>query len=172
MQMLKRTIALVFQTIATSSIIQTGTYLHNLTSCSFSTSLEALWRLHSRTMPYQENDSGGTLRLMMANPISRALILLTKFLGSYLSFVISLIPVLIGVILLLYLQPDLHFSSSDWRAAIFLFLLAMLYLCPIFMLGRVCFLCNQRPQNNAHGFNDTVGDIGPGNSELQPILGC
>ena len=77
----------------------------------------------------------GTLRLMMANPISRALILLTKFLGSYLSFVISLIPVLIGVILLLYLQPDLHFSSSDWRAAIFLFLLAMLYLCPVFMLG-------------------------------------
>lgn len=77
----------------------------------------------------------GTLRLMMANPISRALILLTKFLGSYLSFVISLIPVLIGVILLLYLQPGLHFASSDWRAAIFLFLLAMLYLCPIFMLG-------------------------------------
>ena len=77
----------------------------------------------------------GTLRLMMANPISRAHILLTKFLGIYLSFIISLIPALIAVILLLYLQPDLNFSSSEWRAAIFLFLLAMLYLCPIFMLG-------------------------------------
>ena len=77
----------------------------------------------------------GTLRLMMSNPISRALILLTKFLGSYLSFVISLIPALLGVILLLYLQPDLNFSSSDWRATTILFLLAMLYLCPVFMLG-------------------------------------
>ena len=77
----------------------------------------------------------GTLRLMMANPISRAHILLTKFLGSYLSFVISLIPALIGVILFLYLEPDLNLSSSDWQVTLLLFLLAMLYLCPVFMLG-------------------------------------
>ena len=77
----------------------------------------------------------GTLRLVLANAISRPLILLTKLFGIYLSFVISLIPALIGVILLLYLQPDLDFSRSDWQATLLLFLLAMLYLCAFFMLG-------------------------------------
>ena len=76
-----------------------------------------------------------TLRLMMANPISRTQILLTKFLGGYLSFGISLTPALVGVILLLYLQPDMNFSPSDWQAALLLFLIGMLYLCPVFMLG-------------------------------------
>ena len=34
----------------------------------------------------------GTLRLVMTTPISRAVFLLSKFLGSYISFVITLIP--------------------------------------------------------------------------------
>jgi ABC-type transport system involved in multi-copper enzyme maturation permease subunit len=77
----------------------------------------------------------GTLRLVMANSISRPLFLLTKFLGSYLSFVISFLPALIGMILVLYLHPDVGFRMSDWVTALFLFMLALLYLSGFFMLG-------------------------------------
>jgi len=77
----------------------------------------------------------GTLRLLMANPVRRALLLLSKFLGSYLSFVISLLPALAGVVLVLYLHPDVGFSASDWQASFWLLVLALLNLGVFFMLG-------------------------------------
>lgn len=77
----------------------------------------------------------GTLRLVMANPIPRGLFLLAKFLGSYLSFLLTLLPALIGVILVLYLHPDVNLHASDWWTTLFLFLLALLYVCAFFMLG-------------------------------------
>ena len=78
---------------------------------------------------------GGTLRLMMTQPIPRPLFLLSKFLGSFLSFVITLVPALTGVVLVLYLHPDVSFRMSDWGAAGLLFVMAMLYLAVVFMLG-------------------------------------
>jgi len=77
----------------------------------------------------------GTLRSTMANSIPRAILLLSKFLGSYFSFVISLLPALIGVILVLYLHPDVGFSASDWQASFWLFLLALLNIGVFVMLG-------------------------------------
>lgn len=77
----------------------------------------------------------GTLRLAMTNPISRPFFLLAKFLGSYLSLLISMLPAFIGVSLILYLHPDAGFLMSDWVTTAFLFLLAILYLSVFVMLG-------------------------------------
>ena len=77
----------------------------------------------------------GTLRLMMTQPIPRPLFLLSKFLGSYISFAISIAPGLMGMVVVLALHPDVELRSSDWGATGFLLLLAMLYLAVFFMLG-------------------------------------
>ena len=77
----------------------------------------------------------GTLRLVLVNSISRPLLLAAKFVGSYLSLIVSLLPALISVILLLYLMPNVNLRSSDWAATFFLFLLALLYLSVFCALG-------------------------------------
>ena len=77
----------------------------------------------------------GTLRLMMTQPIARPLFLLSKFLGSYISFAISIAPALMGVIIVLVVHPDVQLRASEWGAAGFLPLLALLYLSGFFMLG-------------------------------------
>ena len=77
----------------------------------------------------------GTLRLVLVNSISRPLLLAAKFVGSYLSLIVSLLPALIGVILLLYLMPNVNFRPSDWAATCFLFLLALLYVSVFCALG-------------------------------------
>ncbi len=76
-----------------------------------------------------------TLRLLMANLVRRAVLLLSKFLGSYLSFLISLLPALAGVVLVLYLHPDVSFDASDWKAFFWLLFLSLLTIGAFFMLG-------------------------------------
>jgi len=51
------------------------------------------------------------------------------------SFVITVIPALVGVIIVLYLHPDVDFKARDWWAVCSLFLLSLFYLCAFFMLG-------------------------------------
>ena len=80
-------------------------------------------------------DRRGTLRLVLINSISRPLLLATKFVGSYLSLITSLLPALISVVLILYLMPNIHLRPSDWAATVFLFLLALLYLSIFSTLG-------------------------------------
>jgi len=77
----------------------------------------------------------GTLRLVMAHPVQRTLLILAKFLGSYLSFIISLLPALMGVVLVLYLHPDVGLKNSDWVAFLWLLLFALLNIGVFFMLG-------------------------------------
>ena len=88
----------------------------------------------------------GTLRLMMTNAISRPLFLLSKFLGSYLSFVVAFVPALVGVIIVLYLHPDVDLHSSDWWSVCSLFLLALLYICGFFMLGLFVSCITKQPK--------------------------
>ena len=88
----------------------------------------------------------GTLRLVMANSVPRPLFLLTKFLGSYLSFLLSFLPALISVVLVLYLHPDIGFRTSDWATTSFLFLLALLYLSGFFMLGLFASCVTRNPK--------------------------
>ena len=104
----------------------------------------------------------GTLRLMMTNPIPRAIFLLSKFLGSYLSFIISLLPALVGVAFVLYFHPDVNFRTSDWGATGFLFLLALLYLAIFFMLA----LFVENPENHTHRAADGLGNTGFGHPQF------
>lgn len=77
----------------------------------------------------------GTLRLMLTHPVRRTVVLLSKFFGSYLSFFLSLLPALCGVVLVLYLHPDVIFGFSEWKASFWLLVLAMLNIGVFFMLG-------------------------------------
>jgi ABC-type transport system involved in multi-copper enzyme maturation permease subunit len=88
----------------------------------------------------------GTLRLMLANSISRGVLLLAKFFGAYISFVMTLIPALVGVILILYFHPDVYFRTQDWQVTCFLFLLSLLYLSAFFMLGLFASCVTKEPK--------------------------
>ena len=91
---------------------------------------------------------GGTLRQTLTNAIPRPLFLLSKFLGRFLSFVITLVPAMTGVVMVLYLHPDVEFRQSDWVATGFLFLLALLYLCAFAMLGLFVSCVTKEPKTS------------------------
>ena len=91
---------------------------------------------------------GGTLRQTLTNQIPRPLFLLSKFLGRFLSFVITLVPAMTGVVIVLYLHPDVEFRQSDWVATGFLFLLALLYLCAFAMLGLFVSCVTKEPKTS------------------------
>lgn len=87
-----------------------------------------------------------TLRLVMIQPISRPSVLLSKFIGSYTSFLISILPAMVGVILILHLHPDVSFRESDWGSAAILFTLALIYLASLFMLGVLVSCITRNPR--------------------------
>jgi len=65
----------------------------------------------------------GTLKLMLANPLSRATVLSGKWMGNFLSLAIPfLLVTLLGFVLLIF-DPDIYFSSGDlFRLAVILFI--------------------------------------------------
>ena len=91
---------------------------------------------------------GGTLRQTLTNQIPRPLFLLSKFLGRFLSFVITLVPAMTGVVIVLYLHPDVEFRQSDWVATGLLFFLALLYLCAFAMLGLFVSCVTKEPKTS------------------------
>ena len=91
---------------------------------------------------------GGTLRQTLTNPIPRPLFLLSKFIGRYLSFVMALVPALVGVVIVLYLHPDVAFRASDWGATGLLFFLALLCLCAYSMLGLFVSCVTKEPKTS------------------------
>jgi ABC-type transport system involved in multi-copper enzyme maturation permease subunit len=88
----------------------------------------------------------GTLRLIMTNSIPRPLFLLSKWIGSYASFVITLLPALMGVIIVLYTHPDVSFRTSDWSATLFIFLLSFLYISAFFTMGLFASCLTKNPK--------------------------
>lgn len=77
----------------------------------------------------------GTLRLLLSNPVPRYQILLGKWLGSYASFFLSFVPSLIGVALLIMLHPMIEFTGQEWRSAVLIFALSVIYATVFFSLG-------------------------------------
>jgi ABC-type transport system involved in multi-copper enzyme maturation permease subunit len=77
----------------------------------------------------------GTLKMMLANPVSRALVLSGKMLGTF----FTLIPMLLfsfGLcILVLLFYPDIHFTSSEWVRIVIIFLLSMVFLVLFMVIG-------------------------------------
>ena len=77
----------------------------------------------------------GTLRLLLAKAVPRHQILLGKWLGSYMSFLLSYIPSLIGVALLISLHPMVALTWSEWWSVVLIFALSVVYVTVFFSLG-------------------------------------
>lgn len=77
----------------------------------------------------------GTLKLMLANPLSRATVLSGKWMGNFLSLAIPfLLVTLLGFVLLIF-DPDIYFSSGDlFRLAVILFI-SLIYIALFLSLG-------------------------------------
>jgi ABC-type transport system involved in multi-copper enzyme maturation permease subunit len=77
----------------------------------------------------------GTLKMMLANPVSRSVILLGKLLGTFL----SLLPMLIfsfGLCLLVILfYPSIEFGSSEWVRIGLIFIFSVVFLLLFMILG-------------------------------------
>ena len=77
----------------------------------------------------------GTLKMMLANPISRASVLAGKMVGT----LFTLLPMLLfsyGLcILVILFYPDIHFSSSEWVRIGLIFLLSIVFLMLFMVIG-------------------------------------
>jgi len=77
----------------------------------------------------------GTLKLMLANPVSRASVLAGKMLGTFL----TLLPMLLfsyGLcILVIMFYPDIHFTSSEWVRVALIFLLSIVFMVLFMVIG-------------------------------------
>ncbi len=77
----------------------------------------------------------GTLSLMMSNQISRAQVLLAKYLGAFLTL---MVPLVIGVLmnlLIIYLSGNIPFDSSDWLRILGMVGLFALHISIFILLG-------------------------------------
>jgi len=98
-------------------------------------SLIAILFSHNSFSGESEN---GTLRLILSNPVSRAKLTNTKFLGGMLSILISLIVSLtIGIIYILT-DNSISLDGNDLMALGFIFLLSMLYISIFYLAGMIC----------------------------------
>ena len=77
----------------------------------------------------------GTLRLLLANAVPKHQILLGKWLGSYISFLLSYIPSLIGVALLISLHPMVALTGVGWWSVVLIFTLSIIYTTVFLSLG-------------------------------------
>ena len=77
----------------------------------------------------------GTLKMALANGVSRARLLMGKAAGGYISMMLPLlIPFMLGLIIL-SLHPGVVLTGGDWQRIGLLFLLFLLYLSVFFALG-------------------------------------
>jgi ABC-type transport system involved in multi-copper enzyme maturation permease subunit len=82
----------------------------------------------------QEKEKG-TLRLMLANTVSRSKILFGKWLGNFLSLAIPFTLVTLLGIVFLNLDPDIHFSSSHILKLFLILVMTLIYLAFFLSLG-------------------------------------
>lgn len=77
----------------------------------------------------------GTLKMMLANPVSHASVLSGKMLGTF----FTLLPMLLfsfGLcILVILFYPDIHFTSSEWVRIGIIFLLSIVFLVLFMIIG-------------------------------------
>ena len=77
----------------------------------------------------------GTLRMMLSNPISRAKILTGKWTGNFLSLSVPFILVSLLGVLLMSLDPDIHFSSSDLARLFMILTVTLIYIAFFLNMG-------------------------------------
>ena len=77
----------------------------------------------------------GTLRLMLANPVSRGAVVVGKLLGGSLSLCGSLAAAFLFALLILSLNPDIAFSGQEWARLAILFGVSCLFLVQVFAMS-------------------------------------
>lgn len=82
----------------------------------------------------REKESG-TLRHLLANPVKRPVLLLAKWLGGFISFMVPLLLVLLLLIGIVSILPMVQFTTADYgKIAVFLFF-SIVYLAIFFTFG-------------------------------------
>jgi len=77
----------------------------------------------------------GTLRLMLANSVSRGSVLLGKWLGGFASFLLCFLPALLLVLIWMVVFPVAPLRGEDWARIGLLVLLSLMYISIFFSLG-------------------------------------
>jgi len=78
----------------------------------------------------------GTLKMMLASgKIGRSGIILGKWLGGYLSFLICFLPALLLVLIWIVVHPTLDIKSEDWGRIGLIVFFSLLYISIFFILG-------------------------------------
>jgi ABC-type transport system involved in multi-copper enzyme maturation permease subunit len=77
----------------------------------------------------------GTLRLMLANSVSRGEVLLSKWFGGYVSFLLCVLPGLTLMFLVVTLLPMVSMDGEDWLRIGVILALTFIYLSLFFLLG-------------------------------------
>ena len=77
----------------------------------------------------------GTLRLLLANPVPRAALVLSKLVAGLLSLWVPLALAFVLALLVMHAVAGVHLSASDWLRLFLFFLLSCLFLGQIFSLS-------------------------------------
>ena len=77
----------------------------------------------------------GTLRLCLANPISRSLIVVSKFLGILIAIVLPFTFAFLLNITILSTSPWIQFDTADWGCLALVFFIACCYACIFISVG-------------------------------------
>ena len=92
--------------------------------------------------------SRGTLRLLLANSVSRVSVLLGKWIGGLTSFLLCLLPAFLLALIYLLISPSVELSGDDWARIGLLFLLSLLYLSFIFSVGMFISTTTRHPSTS------------------------
>ena len=77
----------------------------------------------------------GTLKLMLANPVSRASVLAGKMVGTFLTLLPTLLFSYGLCILVILFYPDIHFTAAEWVRIGLIFLLSIIFLILFMVIG-------------------------------------
>jgi ABC-type transport system involved in multi-copper enzyme maturation permease subunit len=88
----------------------------------------------------------GTLRLMLANPVDRGEILLGKWLGGYVSFLMCVLPGLALMLIAVTLLPMVSLNGEAWLRIGVIIALSFVYLSLFFLLGLFISTRVRRPE--------------------------
>ena len=77
----------------------------------------------------------GTLRLMLANPVSRGAVVGGKLLGGSLSLCAAMAAAFLFSLLILSFNPDVAFSGAEWARLALLFGVSCLFLVQVFAMS-------------------------------------
>ena len=88
----------------------------------------------------------GTLRLLLANPVSKSEILLGKWVGGLASFLLSVLPGFALMLFVVTLLPLLSLDGEAWLRIGTIFGVSLIYLSTFFLLGLFLSTRVQRPE--------------------------